>query len=233
MGNLRERPLCSHALVVALGKGKNRWCPALATSLRASLVSEKMDLTRSTCLWLIFLVLQPLLTHGYRQRMNNVGSGNRQLQQRPTRPPLPNPHPGIVGFMGGGDPNEARKMMYYTYRRFLAIRLFKQGIFEMKECMIGSLERKRAWRISSITHVIWQVFHPFLLFVSQIINTLCFDEFFHRFCITDISKKKPCCVFAYFSFLTASVNYGPILHILHMFSSSSPSSRTFGHKLTL
>ena len=160
MGNLRERPLCSHALVVALGKGKNRWCPALATSLRASLVSEKMDLTRSTCLWLIFLVLQPLLTHGYRQRMNNVGSGNRQLQQRPTRPPLPNPHPGIVGFMGGGDPNEARKMMYYTYRRFLAIRLFKQGIYEMKEYLIGNLEIKGAWT-NCLKPRSWQKWHDF------------------------------------------------------------------------
>lgn len=98
----------------------------------ASLVSKKMDWTKSTWIWVILLVLQPWATHGYRQRLNNAGLVNPrqpQLQQQRPTPPIPNPNPGIVGFLGGPDPDPMRQLMYHTYRRFLALRLFKQGKF--------------------------------------------------------------------------------------------------------
>ena len=97
-----------------------------------------MDWTKSTLIWVILLVgLQPLATHGYRQRLNNAVVNPRQQMPPPPpkrpMPPIPNPNPGIVGFLGGPDPDPMRKLMYHTYRRFLALRLFKQGKFHQNQ----------------------------------------------------------------------------------------------------
>ena len=72
---------------------------------------------------LLFLAL-PSILWAQRQRLG----GNHIRGQRPTLAPVSTtPTPGIVGFIGGPDPDPMRKLMYHAYKRFLSIRLYKQG----------------------------------------------------------------------------------------------------------